>query len=60
MGFSPTGPAHKLVNRSKETVIYLEMGNRIEGDEGSYPADDLLAVMENGAWVFRHKDGSPY
>jgi len=60
MGFSPSGPAHKLVNRSQDKVFYLEMGNRVEGDEGSYPADDLVAVMKDGAWVFVHKDGSPY
>lgn len=60
MGFSPSGPAHQLVNRTEKPVVYLEMGTRVEGDEGSYPADDLIAVMENAAWVFKHKDGSPY
>lgn len=59
-GFSPSGPAHKLVNRSADKVLYLEMGTRVQGDEGSYPADDLLARQENGVWIFSRKDGTPY
>ena len=30
------------------------------GDAGSYPDDDLRAVMVDGAWKFTHKDGTPY
>ncbi|KHD88811.1 MAG: cupin [Bdellovibrio sp. ArHS] len=60
-GFSPEGPAHKLINRSPDPVIYLEMGDRSPHDEASYPADDLKAVLgENGKWIFTHKDGRPY
>jgi uncharacterized cupin superfamily protein len=59
-GFTPSGPAHSLVNRSKEVVLYLEVGDREQGDVGTYPADDLKAVMVDGKWVFTHKDGSPY
>ena len=36
------------------------MGDRTPGDEGSYPDDDLKALMVDGTWTFVHKDGSPY
>ncbi len=60
-GFPARGVAHQLVNRTDADVVYLEMGDRTAGDEGSYPRDDLEAVMDGeGRWAFRHKDGSPY
>jgi uncharacterized cupin superfamily protein len=59
-GFRAGGTAHHLENRSGAPVRYLEIGDRSEGDEVFYPADDLQAVREDGAWRFRHKDGSPY
>lgn len=52
--------AHRLENRSEAEVLYLEVGDRIEGDETTYPDDDIEAHKVNGAWVFSHKDGSPY
>ena len=55
-----TGDAHCLVNESTEAVVYLEVGDRTEGDEGSYPDDDLKAVRVGNAWQFVHRDGSPY
>ena len=55
-----TGNAHRLVNESAEEVVYLEVGDRTPGDEGSYPDDDLKAVLVEGKWRFVHKDGSPY
>jgi uncharacterized cupin superfamily protein len=56
-----TGIAHQLVNRSQETVTYLEMGDRTPGDEVEYPNDDLKAIQSNnGKWVLTHKDGRPY
>ena len=55
-----TGNGHMLINRSSEDVVYLEAGDRTPGDQGSYPDDDLQAVMIDGAWSFRHKDGTPY
>lgn len=60
-GFPAAGIAHQLVNRSDDDVVYLEIGDRTKGDEGSYPNDDLKAVMDSdGKWVFLHKDGKPY
>jgi uncharacterized cupin superfamily protein len=59
-GFPARGRAHHLVNRTDAPVIYLEIGDRTPGDEGSYPEDDLKAVMVDGSWVFTRKDGSRY
>ena len=55
-----TGNAHHLINESAEDALYLEVGDRTPGDEGSYPDDDLKARMVEGKWQFVHKDGSPY
>jgi len=60
-GFPAQGIAHQLVNRTEGDVVYLEIGDRTAGDEGSYPNDDLRAVQDTaGGWVFAHKDGRPY
>ena len=55
-----TGNGHRLLNETSEDVLYLEVGDRSAGDVVSYPDDDLKAEFINGAWVFSHKDGSPY
>lgn len=60
-GFPAGGAAHHLVNRSSEDAIFLEVGDRTAGDEGSYPNDDLAAVLDaNGQWRFTHEDATPY
>lgn len=59
-GFPSGGAAHHLVNRTETAVRYLEIGDRTPGDEGFYPEDDLQAIMEDGKWAFKHKDGSRY
>jgi len=60
-GFPAAGEAHQLVNRTAEDVLYLEVGDRTPGDEGSYPKDDIQAALgPDGKWVFTHKDGTPY
>jgi uncharacterized cupin superfamily protein len=60
-GFPAQGIAHHLVNRTSESVIYLEIGDRTEGDEGIYPLDDIKAALgPDGKWQFTHKDGSKY
>jgi uncharacterized cupin superfamily protein len=60
-GFPAGGTAHQLVNRTREDVVYLEVGDRTPGDEGTYPADDLRAVLgPDGKWQISHKDGTPY
>jgi uncharacterized cupin superfamily protein len=55
-----TGNGHCLINETLEDVVYLEVGDRTPGDEGSYPDDDLRALLVDGKWKFVHKDGSPY
>jgi len=55
-----TGNGHCLINETQQDVVYLEVGDRTPGDEGSYPDDDLKALMVDGKWRFTHKDGSPY
>jgi len=60
-GFPARGAAHQLVNRTDRDVLYLEIGDRAAGDEGSYPKDDLKAALGlDGRWAFTHKDGRPY
>lgn len=60
-GFPAQGIAHQLVNRTDADVLVLEIGDRTPGDEGSYPSDDLQAVLgADGKWLFTHKDGRPY
>jgi uncharacterized cupin superfamily protein len=55
-----TGNGHRLINDTAEDVVYLEVGDRTPGDEGSYPDDDLKAALVEGKWKFFHKDGTPY
>ena len=55
-----SGNGHHLINETSEEVVYLEVGDRTPGDEGSYPDDDLRACVEAGKWKFAHKDGTPY
>ena len=55
-----TGNGHRLINETAEEVVYLEVGDRTSGDEGSYPDDDLKALLVDGKWLFVAKDGTPY
>jgi uncharacterized cupin superfamily protein len=60
-GFPAGGIAHQLVNRTDKDVLYLEIGDRTPGDEGSYPNDDIKAALgPDGKWLFTHKDGRAY
>ena len=60
-GFSANGTAHHLENRTQGDCTFLEVGSRIEGDEVSYPFDDIQAVMDDDLkWRFTHKNGDPY
>jgi len=55
-----TGNAHHLINETSADVVYLEVGDRTTGDAGTYPDDDLRAVLAEGKWQFTHKDGTLY
>ena len=60
-GFPAQGIAHHLVNSTDRDVVYLEVGDRTAGDEGSYPRDDLKASLgPDGQWIYTHKDGRAY
>ena len=60
-GFPAGGRAHHLVNRTDREVLYLEIGDRSQGDEVFYSNDDLQARLgANGQRVFQHKDGTSY
>ena len=51
---------HQFVNRSDRPARYLEVGNRIDGDNAFYPDDDLMwCEDENGVYA-AHKDGRRY
>jgi uncharacterized cupin superfamily protein len=55
-----TGNGHHLINETAEEVVYLEIGDRTPGDEGTYPDDDLKASLVEGKWQYVHKDSTPY
>lgn len=55
-----TGNGHRLINETTEEVVYLEIGDRTQADEGIYSDDDLKALLVEGKWRFVHKDGTPY
>ena len=55
-----TGDAHHLINETDEEVVFLEVGDRTPGDQGTYPDDDLRAELVDGAWRFTRKDGTPF
>lgn len=60
-GFPAAGIAHQLVNRTEGNVVYIEIGDRSSGDEGTYPSDDIKATLDpDGNWRYTHKDGRPY
>jgi uncharacterized cupin superfamily protein len=58
----PAGDAdgHHLVNRSNSDVVYLEIGDRTDGDSANYPDDDLIAKASDNGWIFTHKNGEIY
>jgi uncharacterized cupin superfamily protein len=60
-GFPAGGSAHHLENLTDRDCLILELGDRSEGDEVNYPADDIQAVLgSDGKWRFAHKTGEAY
>lgn len=52
---------HALVNRSGAEASYIEVGDRIEGDEVDYPDVDMQVRWIDGDYAFvRRSDGSRY
>ncbi|MDQ2097380.1 MAG: cupin domain-containing protein [Tychonema bourrellyi B0820] len=58
----PAGDAdgHHLVNPTDSDVVYLEIGDRTDGDSANYPDDDLIANASANGWIFTHKNGEVY
>jgi uncharacterized cupin superfamily protein len=60
-GFPAGQPdGHRLLNRGDVAAVYLEVGDRLPGDQAYYPDEDLEARAVRGAYGFFHKDGTPY
>lgn len=59
-GFPAGGEPHHLENQSGAPAVYLEIGDRTEGDDILYPNDDLRALRVKNGWAFTRKDGTPY
>jgi uncharacterized cupin superfamily protein len=51
---------HVLENRTGADALYLEIGDRTEGDEVDYSDIDLLVRHIDGEERYVHKDGTPY
>ena len=54
------GAAHHLINQTNEPTTHLEIGDRNAGDTGTYPDDDIVAILVDGKWCFTYKDGRSY
>lgn len=56
-----TGEAHHLINETDADAVFLEVGDRSDGDQVTYPEDDLEAHGKpEGGWSFTRKDGTSY
>ena len=53
-----TGNGHHLINKSKETAVYLEVGSRQPADLTTCSDIDMMSSNADGRFV--HKDGTPY
>ena len=52
--------AHHFINRCSAPATYLEIGNRIDGDNAFYPDDDLMWVDGGDGPYGAQKDGRRY
>ena len=53
--------AHHFFNEGDRDVLLLVVGDRTPGEVATYPDDDLAGrMLDDGRYVFTHKDGSPY
>lgn len=60
-GFPAGEPnGHHLVNKSNETVLYLEIGTRSPVEDAVYSDVDMEAKKVDGKYRITHKDGTPY
>jgi len=49
-----------VLARSDKDALYLEAGDRSEGDEVDYPDIDLRVRFVDGQRLYVHKDDTPY
>ena len=54
------GDGHRLENTGKTVAKYLEIGDRLPGDEVVYPDVDMAAKQGLPAYSFTKKDGSAF
>ncbi len=47
-------------DRSARDALYLEVGDRSDGDTCDYPDIDMLVRWIDGVEKYVHKDGTPY
>lgn len=64
-GMAATFPAglsdgHQLVNNTSSDVVYLEVGDRAQPDETSYPDNDLRRGFHDGQSAWLNNKGEPY
>ena len=52
--------AHCFINHSDTPKTFLVVGTSFDGEEATYPDDDLKVRIEGGKPVFTHHDGKPY
>lgn len=52
--------AHHMLNRGSMPATYLEIGNRIDGDNCFYPDDDLVWCDDGNGPYGAHRDGRRY
>ena len=55
-----SGEGHNLINTGTITAIYLEIGDRLPGDDVFYPDVDLTARQNAPSYRFTKKDGSEF
>src|ERR1700733_3383913 len=51
---------HQLVNRTRDDVVYLEIGTRAKHECVDYPDVDLMVVRDDKGMRYTHKTGEPY
>jgi len=51
---------HHFLNRGPVAATYLEVGNRVDGDNAFYPDDDLMWCEDEAGVFAAHKDGRRY
>ncbi len=53
-----SGEGHNLVNTGTTNAVYVEVGDRLPGDDVFYPDVDLEARQNTPSYKFTKKDGS--